>query len=175
MEVFDDRITLERRDFEYGLRLGLDWVIPLGTPSARPYRQEPRAAASKPPQFAPGAAVSVRRGVPGKDRAGRAHPQVEVAFPPVNGRNGGARAFDFQVDCESRISGVVRTVASSRVYSPNALLPAEKDVAPVACRFAEEAIPGCGEVRFTVRPVNEWGKFGVPLATDWMDFAKQKS
>ncbi len=85
------------------------------------------------------------------------------------------RAFDFQVDCESRISGVVRTVASSRVYSPNALLPAEKDVAPVACRFAEEAIPGCGEVRFTVRPVNEWGKFGVPLATDWMDFAKQKS
>ena len=165
MEVFDDRITLERRDFEYGLRLGPDWTIPLGDPSDRPYRPEPRAAASRPPQFAPGAAVSVRRIAAGKDRAGRAHPQVEVAFPPVNGRDGGVRAFDFQVDCESRISGVVRTVASSRVYSPNALLPEEKDVAPVTCRFAAEAIPDCGEVRFTVRPVNEWGKSGTAIAT----------
>ena len=105
--------------------------------------------------------------MPGKDRTGRAHPQGEVTFPPVNGRNGDTRAFDFQVDCESRISGVVRTVASSRVYSPNALLPAEKDVEPVVCRFAAEAIPDCGEIRFTVRPVNEWGKSGAPLATGW--------
>ena len=126
-----------------------------------------RSASSVRARSAPGAAGSVWRGGPGKDRTGRAHPQVEVTFLPGKGRSGGARAFDFHVDCESRISGVVRTVASSRVYSPNALLPAEKDVAPVACRFAEEAIPGCGEVRFTVRPVNEWGKFGPPLATDW--------
>lgn len=115
--------------------------------------------------------MSVRRLAAGKDRKGREHPQVEVSFPPVNGRNGSTRAFDFQVDCESRISGVVRTVASKRVYSPNALLPAEKDVEPVVCRFAAEAIPDCGEVHFVVRPVGEWGKFGEPLATDWTPVA----
>ena len=47
----------------------------------------------------------------------------------------------------------------------------EKDVEPVVCRFATEAIPDCGEVHFVVRPVSEWGKFGEPLATDWTPVA----
>ena len=76
------------------------------------------------------------------------------------------------LEVESQLpGGVVRTVASKRVYSPNALLPAEKDVEPVVCRFAAEAIPDCGEVHFVVRPVGEWGKFGEPLATDWTPVA----
>lgn len=50
----------------------------------------------------------------------------------------------------------------------DAPLPAERDVEPVSCRFAAEAIPDCGEVRFTVRPVNERGKAGATLASDRM-------
>ena len=166
MEVFDDRVTLERRDWEHGLRLGPDWVIPLD--GSRPYRHAPRQAASRPPAFGPGASVSVTAVAAGADRAKDVHPQVAVEFPPVSGLTGGTRAFDFEVVCEAETAGAVRTVAARRVYSPNALQPAQLDVEPVRCLFAGRSLPDGERIRFAVRPLDEWGKAGQAIVSKWL-------
>jgi len=88
---------------------------------------------------------------------------LEVRFPPVNGLNGGVRAFDYQVDCLERVDDIIRVYASERVYSPNALQPAKYDVKPVKAVFDRRKLPKGRKVRFEVRPINEWGKAGRPI------------
>lgn len=177
MEVFDDRIVFKKRDFEHGCPLCPDWVVPLGAGVEQPYRWEVSSARSKAPQFSAEAQVTCRFIADGQDRGGNRHPQVEVSFPPVNGTTGW-RAFDFEVEARYRIDDVERSLRVERVYSPNALQPAEYDCEPVHCRFTASVFPGgragCwGEVRFVVTPMNEWGLRGRPISSDWMkDFPK---
>lgn len=164
MRVYDDRVTFERRDVEFGLSLGADRVVPLGPGAARPYAFAPRAAAESAPQFPDGAEPRVFRIQSGRDRAGHAHEQICVAFPTVSGLGGGARAFDYLVEAQTRAAGGEwRTVAERSVFSQGALLPAERDERECRCVFAAAHLPS-GEVRFVVRPRGEWGSCGAPLS-----------
>ena len=88
MEVYDDRIVLERRDLKNSIRLGDDWVIPIGREAPRPYLIENRRAAARPPEFATDARVAVRYLPEGCNRIGEKEPQIEISFPPVNGLSG---------------------------------------------------------------------------------------
>lgn len=168
MEVFDDRLTLERRDFAHDVRLGEDWVIPLGKGAPQPFAHAAQEQASAVPQFAADAKVSVRRLAEGVNRAGERHPQIEVAFPTLNGLKGGARAYDYEVVLEHADGR--REVA--RVYSPGALQPAAFDREPTVCRFAagEE-----GRVRARVTPLNEWGKRGREIVGEYTGPMKVKN
>ena len=91
MRVYDDRVTFERRDVEFGLSLGADRVVPFGHGAPRPYAFAPRAEAERAPQFRRGAEARVFSVQSGRDRAGDVHEQVCVEFPTVNGLGGGAR------------------------------------------------------------------------------------
>lgn len=170
MEVYDDRIVLERRDLKNGISLGEDWVIPLGGSAKRPYLVESRRATARPPEFAAGAKVSVRYLPEGFNRIGEKDPQVEVSFPPVNGISvKGPRAFDFLVDAVWKGKDGTRRSASLRVYSPNALMPPSFDVETVTCRFQAETFADRdgGEIAFTVTPLGEFGKNGRAIGVGW--------
>lgn len=160
MDVYDDRITVSRFEVLSGRPSGPDWVIPLGTSAARPYRFETRAAASRPPVFPADAVVSVRRLADGQNRKKEPRAQIEVRFPAVNGlTTKGDRAYDYCVD----VTVGERVAASRRVFSPMCLRPADEDIGDVVCLFAAKDVPDAGEVRFVVTPVNEWGKRGAPI------------
>ena len=170
MEVYDDRIVLERRDWKNGVKLGDDWVIPLGCSAKRPYLVESRRAAARSPEFAAGAKVSVRYLPEGFNRIGEKAPQVEVSFPPVNGISvKGARALDFLVEAVWKGKDGTRRSASLRVYSPNALMASSFDVETVTCRFQAETFADRdgGEIAFTVTPLGEFGKNGRAIGTGW--------
>ena len=162
MDVFDDRIVLKRFEVLSDRPTGPDWVIPLGTAAKRPYLFDARAAASRPPVFPTDAKVTVRRLADGQNRKKERHPQIEVSFPPVNGLStAGDRAFDYQVDLVKRDGGAL---ASSRVFSPKILGPAEDDAMDVTCLFAESVLSeGVKEYAAVVTPINEWGKRGEPI------------
>ena len=162
MEVFDDRIVFHRREFVYDQTLGPDWTVPIGKDAALPYAFEPRRRASLPPQFASGASVAVEGRPDGKNRAGEASEQVVVAFPSVGGR-----VYDYEVSVEIRIADFTRTVASKRVFSPDAFLGAAQDGGAVSCVFAKGELPEGRDIRFAVRPFNCWGKAGMPIFSGW--------
>ena len=170
MDVYGDRIVLERRDFENDLPVGPDWVVPLPAAAAT---FEERAAKSSAPEFAPGAKVETRR-VSGKNRKGRKVDQIAVEFPTVRGLDGGARAFDYEVKVLAREVDRVKVWATKRVYSPHFYWAKEKDDAKTVCLFAaSELPPGNGGLapergttyRFAVSAADSFGNQGRAICS----------
>lgn len=173
MTVYDDRIVLERRDFENDLPAGPDWIVPL--PACAETFSE-RAEKSAAPEFPHGAAVKVAR-VKGESRANRKTDQVAVTFPNVSGLGGGARAFDFEVVVEAVDVDRTMTWMTKRVYSPHYYWAPEKDDATVTCLFAVSELPQPNgkletargrKYRFAVSPANCYGKQGAAIRSKWI-------
>ena len=177
--VYDDCITIERRDFTHDLPVGADWVVPLAYDGSLAFAA--RAAKAAVPQFAAGAKVALSEGR-GLDRAKRETDQVTVTFPNVRE---GVRAFDFEVMVEAIDVDVEKVWMTKRVYSPGFFNAPAKDVPIVSCVFAKSELPpaylpGWGKgakvvgqagmkYRFAVRPCNCWGKKGEAICTDWLE------
>lgn len=183
MEVFDDRITFQRREFTYDQILGEDWVLPIfaggalvppnGTPK---YDFKSRAAAASGPVFAKSAKVSVewvekgyRRTADGTGALDRSspHPQYKVSFPPITRKGSPSRGFDFKVVCEARTADDVKVVETRSVFSPNVYQAESRDTAACSCNFPADHIPTTEETRFVVTPFDCWGNAGAPIASAW--------
>ena len=166
MRVYDDRITLERIDFMYGLPLGDNWVIPLPAVGDAPLAFDKRADKAVAPQFAAADKVTVTR-AKGKSRKGEEQMQTTVHFPAVLQSRTGVRAYDYEVTLEMQDYDVVREYCSKRVYSPHFYLGEAKDEGEVTCVFGESEVPKGRQIRFVVRPCECFGKRGKPISTDW--------
>jgi len=183
MEVFDDRITLERLDVKDDVSLGEDWVVPLfaggrtvPTDGSVPvYDFRARFERSLRPVFRKDAKVVVRRVVDGRRRdaggSGSEGPveQVHVTFPSIRTCDGSpVRGYDFLVRCETRTGDMVRTIDERRVFSPGFMQCEAKDAGTCLCAFPDDRIPKRQTVRFTVVPFNSWGREGTGLVTEWL-------
>ena len=174
MEVFDDAVVLERREFLHDHVLGPDWVIPLGKGAAKPYTVAARFAAAKAPAFPKGAKVTVKEGegcgrsAAGTGRAKEKHPQIFVSFPPARTLDGSpARGWDYSVRCELVAGDIVRTLCERCVFSEGAFFAEEDETKPVVCAFAKTDVPAKlnarQKIRFAVTPRSCWGKAGAPI------------
>jgi predicted phosphodiesterase len=182
MTVYDDRLVLERRDFENDLPAGPDWIVPL---PARPETFAARAKKCAAPEFPAGANVKIGR-VSGVNRAGKSVEQIAVTFPNVLGVMGGARAFDFEITVEAEDVDRAKTWMTKRVYSPHFYWAPEKDDLEVTCLFALSELPRANgrletrrgrRFRFAVSPANCHGAQGRPIRSKWItgDFGEKKA
>ncbi len=174
--VYDDCITIERRDFANDLPLGDDWVVPLAFDGSLAF--EKRAKTASVPQFAAGAKVEVsaRKGL---NRAKKEVDQVVVSFPNTVEK---ARAYDFEVAVEAVDVDVEKTWMTKRVYSSGYHRAPEKDAKVVDCVFSAAELPrqycyGNGKpvdvqsgmkYRFAVRPCNCWGRKGDAIYSQYV-------
>ena len=193
MNIFPDRVSFSRFDIVSDEPLGPDWVVGLApcaglapgapAPGRANLRETPfsfarREAESRPPRFPGGAAVTVaetdcghRRTELGNALDPAPRRQIIVSFPPAPATAGSDRALDFSVTAELRIQDMTQVIAEKRVYSPKFWAAERADTGPVACVFARDAIPKNRDIRFTVRPLNNWGKAGAPIRSEWRKFA----
>lgn len=167
MMVYDDCITLERREFVHDQPVGDNWIIPLPCTGDAPLSYERRAKEAKVPQFASGDKVTVTRGT-GKDRYGTEQKQVTVHFPSVLAKRTGVRAYDYEVQVEYRYIDVTMIAATKRVFSPKCYLGEAQDEGEVICVYGETELPEYRDVRFVVRPCECFGKKGNPIYSDWV-------
>ena len=156
--------VLERRDFGCDMPLGPDLLFSMSPGSMAGKSGSPSAgkARSVAPEFPPGAAVAVARGM-GRNRRGESLEQVTVRFPVAGPAAGRPRAFDYAVRAERPDGTLVR---EKRVYSPGINLPPEKDAKEATCVFSVAEL-GPGDVRFKVSPANCWRAAGRPLTCDF--------
>ena len=168
MEVFDDRIVIERRDFTYDCEVAEPWTVPLPFPSGKPYNHALRASREVAPQFPEAASVRVRqRGA--KDRAGAEHKAFDVEFDPAPAGAGTPRAFDYEVTAEMRQGDVVRVLRQKRVFSYNGHFPESRDTRLVACVFSRGELSAQAEAfRFSVRPCGPFGAKGRAIRSAWV-------
>lgn len=163
VDVFDDRMEIQRRDFVRDEDIDEPWHLEL------PTREMPfsaLAAQSEAPEFPDGAKVAVSFGH-GRDRTGTETDQVTVAFPPAGGKT--TRPFDYEIVLEAREGDAAGVVASWRFYSPTAALPKRFDAeGKPSFTLARSVLPEKARFRFIARPLNSYGTSGKPLFSEWL-------
>ena len=172
--VYDDCITVKRREFLSGLDLGDDWVMPLPAAESRPFAYAARAKSLKPPRFAAGAAVSVKIGkaknrgrtdatdglnIPVEER------EVFVVTVPAPVPANDARLFELEFVAETRdgVKMLKRVLAEGYNHG----LGHPKTASAQKCLFSVRDFAG-RDVRFSVTPVGSFCLRGRPLVSDWM-------
>ena len=165
MRVYDNAVTLERREFVYDEPIGTPWYLPWPISTQEPLSFEHRAAIAEVPQFPATAKATVSAGT-GKDRYGTDGRQLTVHFPTVLRKNAGVRAFDYEVQAEYDWLDVRHVCATKRVFSPKCYLGEEHVAGETICIFGEKELPADFAVRFAVRPCNCFGGKGNPIYTE---------
>ena len=153
VEVYDDRIVVERREFTYGDSLGPDRVIPW-PPREKPFAFETQAARASAPRFAADAKVVVSEPFDGRNRAGRAVRMVKVTFPAAKS---GGLAYDYELTARTPDG----RVAKRRVLQDRFFLAPGRWPAANVCNFKAEEIPSGTKVTVVAR--NCFGKCGPSI------------
>ena len=165
--VYDDCMTVERRDLQFDQSVGPDWVIPLESSEPRPFAFAERAKKSVAPRFAEGAKLELSR-VKAKNRGGKNKDEaivaieqdaIRVLIPPV-APDPNARVYLFEVTASG--GGETRTKRVVAKGSSNALGHAET-AAGTECVFAMDDFQQ-GPVTVSVVPENWFHRRGEAIS-----------
>lgn len=156
MEVFANRIVLRRFDVRDRKEYAADapWIVPWPfNPETAPYRREHRAAASKAPEFASGAKISVDMDDPFKT--------AKFTFPCVAGA---VRPFSYRIEIARRGAGG-EWIPFARKDMYGDFWQREEDRPATVSQSVPSAYFDAGaQYRASVRPRNVWGREGRELA-----------
>lgn len=152
VEVYDDRIVFERREFLWKESLGPDRVIPW-PPVRKPFEPECLKKSTPAPEFAAGARVEVSAPFDGKLRGGAPMRQVKVSFPPAKK---GGRVYSYDIESVGGKGTTVKTYLQDRLFLTPKHWP-KKNVFP----FPADAVGEDCTLR--VYPKNCFGLRGAPI------------
>ena len=171
-KVYDDCMTVRKREFVSDLDLGEDWVIPLPAAEPKPFAFAEHAKKIGAPAFPAGSAIAVTR-VNGKTRgAGKVakynkpaiasvmKPAIKVVVPPAVAKDG-ARVFRYEVE----VSGeggekVVRNLVPAG-YNHATAHPHAAEM--TNCVLPLDGLPKGKSLKVAVTPLNCFGRRGNPL------------
>ncbi len=164
--VYDDHITVRKREFLSDLDLGDDWVLPLPVAEPKPFAFFEHARRIGAPRFPEGAQLLIRHGM-ASNRGGSNGEEtipairkktVHVEIPAALAERG-ARAYSYRVTARSPSGEVVKHVlATGFNHAPGHT----KATTCSECQFAFLELPQ-GPITFSAVPLNCFGKAGQPL------------
>jgi hypothetical protein len=163
VSVFDDAISISRREFVTDQSLGSDWVIPLPAAESKPFAYAARAKSSIAPEFAPGGVVTVAKGK-GRSRGTRKNPPVEkdvynLSFPAAVS-TAKTRAFEYRLT----FIGKDGRREERRLVAPGFHMPVghKRATEDVKCSFIAESLPAA-PFTVEVRALSSFNKEGAPI------------
>ncbi len=167
MDVYDDRVIIERRDFYHDEELGPKWVFPATyAPGAeRPCSLEWRAAHCGAPEFGKDAFVSVSITNPKAFAAGRRCP-IDVSFPLARDGDRGGRLAGFEVRVEYEGTNGIAVSKAKHVLPPNSFWARKRWGTTVSTRFRQGDLPDGHPFRIAVTPANAFGGKGKTLYSE---------
>ena len=160
LSVFDDRMEVERYDFDRMCEAASPWTVPLGANRPKPYAHDRHAAATPVPRFPDGAVVKSHV-TNAATRNNNWTIFMTLEFPAAVCEDGG-RVFDYEVRVamEDGTTGAVKRYLSPAFYR----MP-DEEPAVVSFRFDTRDVPETGRYRFKVYPRNCFGAEGEPIAS----------
>ena len=165
VSVYDDCITIRRREFQGDLDLGADWVMPLPSAEPRPFAFASRARRARPPQFPEGATLTIVR-TKGKTRKTNGHEPVEkdvvrLTFPAALAEVG-ARPMEYEVAASS--SAGERAVFHVIAEGYNQAVSHKRAKSEMCCTIPVDRLPE-GASQFEVIPLDCWWNRGRPIVS----------
>ena len=160
VSVYDDRMVVERYDFEHMVEAAAPWVVPLGPGREQPYTFANHAKVTPVPEFPRGATVTTRT-VNADTRNARWRIFVELEFPAAKAPGG--RVYDYEIRAEMEDGGEVAAV--KRFLSPAFHKLPEDEPERLCFRFDAMDLPETGRYRFRIYPRNCFRKAGRPVCS----------
>ena len=159
MDVWPDRLEIERREFVLGETAGPVRVVPVPANPANPeYGYAAQAARAGAPRFPAGAAVSARR-QRGRNTRNELEDQIVVEFPSAcaGGDKGRVLLYDIVATVEGRQVGAWK-LAQELHFHPLGRIPVSSRLV-----IGADEVPEKGTVAFRVTPVGFFHR-GEPIA-----------
>ena len=171
--VYDDCITVKRREFLSDLDLGSDWVLPLPAASSRPFAFAEHAKRLRAPEFPAGTKVVVKemdalnRGGKSKDGkeklASERRPSFKVSVPTAQ-PDDKARLFSLEFTAKTADGKSQTKLVLAEGY--NHSLKHKKAKSQQTCYFRKNEL-GEGDAVFTITPMNSFGVRGKALVCEY--------
>jgi len=153
ISVLGDSLVIERRNFADGTSLGPDWIVPV--PAAGAYTYAQRGAKRSAPAFAADAKASVTV----------ADGKVTVSFPAAKTVDG-CRVFSYEVTATLVEDEIDLVQLQRRVMAADFHLAETPEGRPGTCVFSLDELKARGHYVFAVRPIECFGKKGIPLVAE---------
>ena len=157
VRVYDDMLTIERREFSGGGSLGADWVMPFGK-SPHPFSKEKLEKAIGKPQFAKSAKVKVESA---KLESGE--DAVRVSIPLADG-NPDSRVYAYEVVVAGEGVKLRKAVYAAGC---NMGIGHETNGGVTTLEIAKDELPPGKTLTFAVRPLTSLGTSGKAIATEF--------
>ena len=155
MDVYDDRLVIERRDFVNDVKLGDDWVVPLPAGTGGPMDFAVRKSKAPVPRFAADAKIERAEGW-SSCRGSKEKLAVKTVTFPAAVAADGTRAYRYVI----RITDAAGSpVAEKNVVAPDFCRTKSSPSERITCLFP--AIPS--DARIIVTPYNVFGASGPEL------------
>ena len=167
VQVFDDCMTIVRRDFVHETIIGEEWVMPLSTAEGKPFAFTEHAKRLKAPEFPKDAKVTVAK-ARGKNRGKKGVAPVEkdilaIDFPTADATGiNNLNHYEISVEAKDSSKNQLRRMVAANVVNPG------KKVKEFTLKIACDTLPKNTKYRFVIYPVSSFGQKGKSIATDWI-------
>ena len=166
VRVYDDMLTIERREFGDGGSLGPDWVLPLGKYAPHPFSRDELKKVVGEPQFPRGAKFSLEKCLVEKaTKAGEMQPVVRLRIPLANG-NPDSRVYAYEVVVVGD-EGTPKLYKAVYAAGVNMGIGHEPNGGMTTLDIPKSELPPGESLTFAVRPLTSLGTFGKPIATEF--------
>ena len=158
VRIYDDMLTIERREFSEGGSLGADWVMPLGKLDPHPFSKEALSEVIGEPQFRKGAKLEVVE-------EASASPCLRVRIPLADG-NPDSRVYAYE-------TVVIGDAGSQKLFKAvyaagcNMGIGHEPNGGVTTLEIPTSELPPGEALTVAVRPLTSLGTSGRPIATEF--------
>ncbi len=166
LSICDDFVRIERREFVWNTSLGDDWILPVGKGAAKPYEYAKRAETRVAPEFAKDAVAKVELVQRKPDKEGKVPPpnrlKISYTAAPMQ-KNSRAVAYAVEAFAAANTDG--KPVKKWQVQATDVHLSPSKAGGECVCVVQLKDLPKNTAVRFTISPIDCFGKKGKPLTS----------
>lgn len=164
VKVFDDCMTILRRDFSHEEIIGEEWVMPLSTAEGKPFSFVEHAKRLHSPEFPKDSKIIVKKSR-GKNRGKEAKEKdiLVIDFPKADAfGNDNLTHYEIFVEAKDDKQNQTRRMISVNVVQPG------KKAKEFTLRIACDTLPTNTNYRFIITPISSFGSKGKPILSDWM-------
>ena len=183
VRVYDDMLTIERREFGEGGSIGADWVMPFGKYDPHPFSKDELKKVIGEPQFREGAKLEVSLDrIDKSNKVGKAAtdtpvnpvnpvqensatPQLRVRIPLANG-NPDSRVYAYEVVVVGD-EGTQKLHKAVYAAGCNMGIGHEPNGGMTTLEIPKSELPPGKTLTFAVRPLTSLGTSGKAIATEF--------
>ena len=160
VRVYDDMLTIERREFSEGGSLGPDWVMPLGLYTPHPFTKGELRKVIGEPQFSKSAKLKV-----GSARLESGEDAVRLSIPCADG-NPDSRVYAYEVVVVGD-EGTPKLHKAVYAAGCNMGIGHEPNGGVTMLEIPKGELPPGQSLTFAVRPLTSLGTSGKPIVTSF--------